>query len=95
MPYDCREATLVHGPTGTFVGEDELGNRYYENNKNQMGEQPSLHVLYGDYFDGDLLHALWIAGRHRWVVYKDLSWPQGQESTSIPPAWHGMRSMQR
>ena len=35
----CREATLVHGPDGTFVGEDELGNRYYENNKNQMGER--------------------------------------------------------
>lgn len=58
------EATLVHGPDGTFVGEDELGNRYYENNKNQMG-------------------------RHRWVIYKDLSWPQGQEATSIPASWHG------
>ncbi len=34
----CREATLVHGPNGTFVGEDELGNRYYENNNNQIGK---------------------------------------------------------
>lgn len=33
----CREATLVHGPNGTLVGEDELGNRYYENNDNQIG----------------------------------------------------------
>ncbi len=29
-------------------------------------------------------------GRHRWVVYKDLSWPLGQEATSICPDWHGM-----
>ena len=29
------------------------------------------------------------AGRHRWVVYKDLSWPLGQEATSICPDWHG------
>ena len=36
--YTCSEATLVHGPNGTFVGEDELGNRYYENNNNQIGE---------------------------------------------------------
>lgn len=58
------ETTLVHGPDGTLVGEDELGNRYYENNNNQIG-------------------------RHRWVVYKDLSWPLGQEATSICPDWHG------
>ncbi|KAL3161400.1 hypothetical protein ABBQ32_010290 [Trebouxia sp. C0010 RCD-2024] len=58
------ETTLIHGPTGTFVGEDELGNRYYENKDNQ-------------------------AGRHRWVVYKDLSWPTGQEATSVAPDWHG------
>ena len=29
------------------------------------------------------------AGRHRWVVYKDLSWPLGQEATAIAPDWHG------
>lgn len=34
----CSETTLVHGPDGTLVGEDELGNRYYENNNNQIGE---------------------------------------------------------
>ena len=34
----CSETTLIHGPTGTFVGEDELGNRYYENNDNQAGK---------------------------------------------------------
>ena len=34
----CSEATLVHGPSGTLVGEDELGNRYYENNNNQVGK---------------------------------------------------------
>lgn len=28
-------------------------------------------------------------GRHRWVVYKDLSWPTGQEATSVAPDWHG------
>ena len=34
----CSETTLIHGPTGTFVGEDELGNKYYENNNNQVGK---------------------------------------------------------
>ena len=34
----CSETTLIHGPSGTLVGEDELGNRYYENNDNQIGK---------------------------------------------------------
>lgn len=29
------------------------------------------------------------AGRHRWVVYGDLSWPGGQDPTTIPAEWHG------
>lgn len=32
-----------------------------------------------------------LTGRHRWVVYKDLSWPLGQEATAIAPDWHGDR----
>ena len=39
------ETTLVHGPEGTFVGEDELGNRYYENNNNQIGKQRGLQTF--------------------------------------------------
>ena len=40
----CSETTLIHGPTGTLVGEDELGNRYYENNDNQVGKEV-MHTL--------------------------------------------------
>lgn len=29
------------------------------------------------------------AGRHRWVVFGDLDWPSGQESSTVPPEWHG------
>ncbi|BDA45611.1 probable NADH dehydrogenase [ubiquinone] 1 alpha subcomplex subunit [Coccomyxa sp. Obi] len=28
-------------------------------------------------------------GRHRWVVFGDLDWPSGQESSTVPPEWHG------
>lgn len=27
-------------------------------------------------------------GRHRWVVYADLTWPHGQEPSTIDPLWH-------
>ena len=90
----CSETTLIHGPSGKFVGEDELGNRYYENNDNQVGRHSSdwslsreRNLLFG--ILAKLILFIFCAGRHRWVVYKDLSWPLGQEATAIAPDWHG------
>ena len=28
-------------------------------------------------------------GRHRWVVFGDLDWRDGQDAASVPAEWHG------
>ena len=30
-----------------------------------------------------------LPGRHRWVVYADLDWRDGQDAASVPADWHG------
>ncbi|KAK9787274.1 hypothetical protein WJX73_009790 [Symbiochloris irregularis] len=57
------ETTLIHSPGAKLMGEDRVGNRYYERMTNQYG-------------------------RHRWVVYGDLRWPEGQDPSTVDSRWH-------
>ena len=38
FPHGCRQGVLLKGPSGTLVGQDMFGNKYFENNLLAYGE---------------------------------------------------------
>ncbi len=67
-----------HDPKiGTKVGEDEMGNEYYEN----------LNEEWGMCFYDSALEWLIIGGRERWIEYKSWTWPPNADY--MTPRWHG------
>ena len=80
------------------MGTDDLGNKYYERPEAQYGVSVVLMHCPDDV--SALLSVLEEAesscictGRHRWVVYANLDWPDGYEPTQVPAEWHGMPSL--
>jgi len=82
-----RSETLV-SRSGTLIGSDKAGNKYYENRAYQIGAPaccsrswcsaaPELKWL---------LTRSSVAGRHRWVVYADQT---GYSAASVGSDWHG------
>ena len=71
------------------MGSDDLGNKYYERPEAQYGA-PQANSCPASYSQVKvLMHMLLCTGRHRWVVYANLDWPDGYEPTQVPAEWHG------
>lgn len=68
--------------TGTLVGQDELGNRYFENRAYQVGAQQDLLAL--RLSSRALPPAFQPPGRHRWVQYAD---QKDYNASCIPREW--------
>ena len=71
------------------MGSDDLGNKYYERPEAQYGAQQPNSRPAAFPQRTVLMHKLQYAGRHRWVVYANLDWPDGYEPTQVPAEWHG------
>jgi NADH dehydrogenase (ubiquinone) 1 alpha subcomplex subunit 12 len=71
---------------GTLVGEDQFGNRYFENRAYQAGALPAGLGKVSAQFQPALLTRLPRPGRHRWVLYADR---HNYSARSVPREWHG------
>ena len=54
----------------------------------------SRAALYTCWSNLDGLVAAVHAGRHRWVVYGNMNWPQGQDPTTVDDSWHCAYTLQ-
>ena len=52
--------------SGTFVGEDELGNRYYRDPKHSRNGREKRWVIYKNQADGSAVPAAW----HGWLHHR-------------------------
>ena len=94
LPACCMRRHTALTRSGTLMGEDSFGNKYYENMSYQAGARGGRSACCRLAAPGVLPRALPVqrltrarrAGRHRWVVFADA---HNYSARSVPREWHG------
>ena len=73
-----------HAGTVKCVGQDEFGNRYYE-------DFDVTCIIFFKKLENDSLFFFYFSDRFskRWVEYSDYFLSIGKTGDSVPPRWHG------